>query len=821
MSRETLITDYVRTVLDARDDGREADLADVCREHPELITVVREILDLEASMAADELPDPLIGATLDDRYTLRERIGSGAMGAVYEAFDESLERVAAVKVLQSGVLLAAQRGERFVREARVLAGLDHDHIVRIFDHGLTVHGLHYLVMERLQGVSLAQVLERLPEATPDAIDEWFEREFGIETGHSGLLPLAAAWGAQLASALATSHDAGVLHRDVKPSNVFITTEGRAVLLDFGIAQRADDTPLTLGSTTLGSPWYMAPEPAERGVDLTPAIDVYGLCATLYHVVTRRPPYQGDYADVIAQLRVVDPAPPHSLRAELPRDLCAILEHGMERVASARYATARDLEADLLAFRDHRPITARPLTRLERTWRKLKRHRARVVGVAVVLIAIGLAAQLAVSTERSAHAREALRRSEAEEYRRLHASLPPMLGFEGYPADYDVRHMDEQNGALPALDRMLVIEPQDRAARLARAAIWLDRGEFDACLEDLEASFRDRESPYATAVLDRFRAADRSSRGARAVDLDNLPDPGPGFDSYVAGFLLLRRRGDLGQAIELLDRAGEYTPAHELRLIPLMLGGGGPSERARATRETALRSAQRHVDRLGYPTARTEHVIGTVHLNAKRYAAAIRPLELARRLATPSHNTLHNLGEGYRRTARLREALECFEASSALRPWAWKSQQQMAAVLTELGEFEAAVAWAESLRASPGPVDYSSTLLGYIHLQWARQHRFDGDAEAAAESARTARAWLEQSPRRDAFVKLLLELSTLPERGPADATATIRVLRLLRQDAANPALFEPVIAMLPDDSDLDRALKLWLRQLYLDLSPSHR
>src|SRR5690606_29711279 len=180
----------------------------------------------------------------------------------------------------------------------------------------------------------------------------------------------------VAAGLGAAHAQGVYHRDVKPSNILIPTDLRAVLLDFGIAARAGDPSLTAGETALGTPCYMAPEQATGGQRSAATIDVYGLSATLYHLLTGKAPFDGDAAQVVARLQREDPLPPHVVRPDLPRDLAAIVEKGMAREPRHRYATIRELEADLRAFLAHRPVSARPLSRIARAVRRSRRHPAR-------------------------------------------------------------------------------------------------------------------------------------------------------------------------------------------------------------------------------------------------------------------------------------------------------------------------------------------------------------------------------------------------------------------------------------------------------------
>jgi len=205
------------------------------------------------------------GRLVAGRYRLQSPIGRGAMGIVWRGRDELLERDVAVKEVQITALATPADAEviyqRTLREARTAARLSHDGVVRVFDV-VEENGSPWIVMELVQARSLDQII-----------------------AEDGPLPPAAAArvGESLLGALTTAHAAGVLHRDVKPGNVLITSGGRAVLTDFGIAMFQDDPSLTQSGMVVGTPGFTAPERV-RGKPATPASDLWSLGATLYAAV---------------------------------------------------------------------------------------------------------------------------------------------------------------------------------------------------------------------------------------------------------------------------------------------------------------------------------------------------------------------------------------------------------------------------------------------------------------------------------------------------------------------------------------------------------
>jgi eukaryotic-like serine/threonine-protein kinase len=277
----------------------------------------------------------LEGRVLGGRYRLRSLLAVGGMGAVWAAEDAVLGREVAVKVL--GEALAADRRAalRLQREARAAGRLAHPGIARVLDLGEDA-GRPYLVMELLHGESLAA---RLARAGPLAPAE-------------GVRVVAAA-----ADALEVAHRAGIVHRDVKPGNVFVTGGGDVKLLDFGIASAANEAALT-GGDLLGTAAYLAPERV-LGHDATPAADVYALGVLLYELLAGRPPFAGDTGTALAMAHVhARPAPLGAVAPRVPPALAAACERALAKDPAARppsaAALATLLRSTVAPGQAHRP-----------------------------------------------------------------------------------------------------------------------------------------------------------------------------------------------------------------------------------------------------------------------------------------------------------------------------------------------------------------------------------------------------------------------------------------------------------------------------------
>jgi predicted Ser/Thr protein kinase len=259
-------------------------------------------------------------------YELLEEIARGGMGVVYRARQISLERTVAVKMMRPGLLATDAEIRRFHAEAKTAAGLQHPNIVAIHEVG-EIDGLHYFSMDFVEGPSLADLVRE--RALPPAE--------------------AASYVKTLAETVQYAHSGGILHRDLKPSNVLIDAAGRPRITDFGLARPLNsDSTATVHGTVVGTPAYMPPEQAAGDHQrLGPASDVYSLGAILFELLTGCPPFRG--ATQVETVRMVideQPTPPRKLNAEVSRDLETVCLRCLEKDPSRRYASARELAADL-------------------------------------------------------------------------------------------------------------------------------------------------------------------------------------------------------------------------------------------------------------------------------------------------------------------------------------------------------------------------------------------------------------------------------------------------------------------------------------------
>ena len=283
-----------------------------------------------------ETIDPFVGRTLDEKYSVEERLGSGGMGVVYRARHLLMDRPVAIKVLHQRLIEDEAARVRFQIEARAAVLLRHSNAVTVTDFGQTSGGCVYIVMELLEGRTLREILSR---------------EAPIETARAISIML------QTSEAVAAAHEAGIIHRDLKPSNIFVTqsAEQPAIVkvLDFGLATVATDKLIDQDSSVVqnnivaGTPRYMSPE-QYRGCDLTPAADVYSLGVILYEMLTGMAPFTGTTPTEIAQKHANDdPHSPREIVAAIPEDVERVVLHALEKQPGDRPADAAAFRLELL------------------------------------------------------------------------------------------------------------------------------------------------------------------------------------------------------------------------------------------------------------------------------------------------------------------------------------------------------------------------------------------------------------------------------------------------------------------------------------------
>jgi serine/threonine protein kinase/cytochrome c-type biogenesis protein CcmH/NrfG len=746
-------------------------------------------------------PGPGAGV-LGDFRIVRE-VGRGGMGIVYEAQQLSLDRRVALKVLPLAAAMDGKQLQRFQLEAHAAACLHHTNIVPVHAVGCE-RGVPFYAMQFIEGRSLAQAIAELrrlegldradempttvaetknstpaarpasggapppvapaspaepgPEAgpgrdrTPRAADTVGPTApapgpgdapaSGTPTRAREYIRTVAGFGVQVAEALDHAHTRGILHRDIKPGNLLLDDQGQLWVTDFGLAQVQGHPALTLSGDILGTLRYMSPEQAlGKRVVIDGRTDVYSLGVTLYELLALRPAIEGqDRQEILRKIAQEEPGSPRKFNPAVPRDLETIVLKAMAKEPGERYATARELADELRRFLDHKPITARRPSLLDRAAKSARRYRAAVAaGSAGLLVAVAILAgsigwivrdraeRLAI-TEREANRslgeaialRARSKWPEALEAVKRAGGL--LAGGGGEPLRQQVQEVRRDLEMVLRLEdiRMLAVAPETPTDGIGQA---LDYADTDG---EYARAFRE----YGIDI-DALPPQEASRRVAGRAICQELV---AALDNWVTCRALGRRRGDVDGLIAVARAADPDELRNRLRDLYY---------RPRAEWDALLNhlpTAVRHhplsatsLDVLGHvlvSTGRVEQALGVLQEAQRRYPGdfwvnfrlgfchsrlhtrwdeAIRFYSVARGLRPDCVFLLDHMGNALRAAGRLDEAMDCFREAIRLKPDYASGHYGVGNVLLEKGQLnEAIVGYRRILRLDP-------------NYAWARFH----------------------------------------------------------------------------------------------------
>jgi serine/threonine protein kinase/Tfp pilus assembly protein PilF len=758
-------------------------------------------------------------------YEILEELGRGGMGVIYRARQRHSGRVVALKRVLAYQVDSHEALVRFRREAEAAAKLDHPNILPIYEVGESADGLPFFSMKYATGGSLraaAPVLRTQPNECIRLL-------------------------AKVARAIEYAHNEGILHRDLQPGNILLDGRGEPLVSDFGLAKwLAQTSDLTQTLTTFGTPGYIAPEQAESAADdLTPAADIYGLGAILFHLLSGRPPFVGENVLSVIHQAAANPAPKlRSLVPALDRDLETIVARCLEREAQSRYSSAGDLAEDLERWLAGRPILARPVLAPVRIWRWARRNTilsgaaaaCLVLTVAVLWLLRGQVANppelppsdksIAVlpfenlsenkdSSDFGAGIQDDLLTSLAQIHDLKVISRTSVMAYQK-PDARNMRAIGRELGVANVLEgsfrragNRVLVNVQLIDARNDQH-LWAQR--YDRTVAD-SIGLQGELATQIAAALKTTLAPEEKAR------LDTKPTTNS--EAYVLYLTALGTHDDIA-AEQLFTQATaidpQFAPAYaqasilNSRIFGSITGDRrAPRVKARAQAEAALRLA---------PTLGEAHMALGICLywGDKRYDAALKEFEVAA-AASPNNADIYTyVGGIYRRKGRWREAAASFERALALDPRSARIAFRCAMNHTFIRDWPAAAgAYKRGLEIVPDEPDFK---VGLAYLEVVQTNNPAGgrkilenipaanDINGLLAPARWDLAMLERDYAAAEKVLTDSPLEDFPNAGDAPKTFYQGRIALARGDiesaqryfaAARPT-FERWVRDDPDDPD---------------------
>jgi tetratricopeptide (TPR) repeat protein len=424
-NQKNTLEQAIQQFVDAQLRGERPDIDEFVKQYPGLEQKIRQrIRNLQeidglfsclmqaddSDFAAEISEHNLIGQTLGD-FKILSIIGTGGMGAVFLAHQISLDRDVALKVISDISGARKKSIERFGREAKVLAKISHPNIVPIYEVGQQGQ-YSYFAMEFVKGVSLSKIIDAvrkspqsqkasdvmakcLFESGISSTEQTKKENSGAEVDTDYIISISRII-ISIASALEYAHKQGVLHRDVKPSNILIKPDGTAKLVDFGLARAETQQAITVSGEFFGTPSYVSPEQIRKPETVDCRSDVYSLAATYYECLTLRPPFEGNTVnETLTRVISQEAISPQKYCPRLSTDFNTVLLHALEKLPEDRYQTAADFAADIENVLDFRPITAKRPSITRRAYKAVRRNPIKIIVSLVITVAIAIGITLTI------------------------------------------------------------------------------------------------------------------------------------------------------------------------------------------------------------------------------------------------------------------------------------------------------------------------------------------------------------------------------------------------------------------------------------------
>jgi len=730
---ENIIEQAVQQFIDAQLQGKEPNLDEFVKQYPQFESQIRKRIQnlrqidnlFDGLMRADEddfsktAPQyNLIGQKLGD-FEILKMVGQGGMGAVFLARQVSLDREVAIKVISSVGGAQAKNLDRFKRESMVLAKITHPNIVPIYEVGQE-GPYSYFVMQYINGVSLDKILSSIRNAkTGDKTSAVMSKCLKTYTAtysdkHQDTKGTTAEIDTDyiiniskiiisIASALDYAHKKGILHRDVKPSNILIDSDGTAKLVDFGLARAETQQSITISGEFFGTPSYVSPEQIRKPDTVDCRSDVFSLAATYYECLTLHPPFGGDTVnETLTQVISHEAVPPKKYCPRLSTDFNTVLLHALEKSPEDRYLTAADFANDIKNLLEFKPIMAKRPSIVYRAYKTVRRNPLKIAVVGISILVIVLTYFLFSShfqQKNEAIAKELYRLglsktsqgefTEALMYLEKAIKVNPKFTGAYNLAGDCFRYLGQHQKAIKIYEQAIEVDPNNTDAYCNLGITYRNLGRHDEAIKVFKQTIKinpnNTNAYYNLGItyrdLGRHDEAIESFKQTVRINPNNT-------DAYCNLGTIYRDLGRRNEAIEAFKQMIKITPNDADAYCNL-----GTTYKDLGRFEEAIEAFKQTVS-INPNNTDAYCNLGTIYKDLGRHDEAIKAFQQMIRINPNDTDAYYSLGTTYKDLGRRNEAIQVFKEAIRIKPNNAIVHASLASLFAKSGDFDKAIEYQE-------------------------------------------------------------------------------------------------------------------------------